>query len=190
MPITQKKTALMTRTAIMTAFLCILGPLSIPIGPVPVSFSNFVIFLSVFLLGRKLGTLSYILYLLLGLVGLPVFSGFSGGPEKLAGPTGGYLIGFILMAYLSGIFIEHYFPRKIPCFLGMLLGSAVTYLAGTLWLSFSLGTSFSGAFAIGVAPFLAVDLLKIILALMIGSSLRSRLMLSGSIPKRHVFPKS
>ena len=86
---------------VMTAIICILGPLSIPIGLVPVSLTNLAILFALYVLGMKKGTLSCILYLLIGLIGLPVFSGFSSGPGKLLGPTGGYLIGFIFMALIS-----------------------------------------------------------------------------------------
>ena len=79
------KTYEITMTALMAAVTCILAPLSIPIGPVPISFTNLAIYLSLYLLGWKRGTISYLIYLLLGLVGLPVFSGFTGGPAKLAG---------------------------------------------------------------------------------------------------------
>ena len=85
-----------TVTALMTAVTCILAPLSIPIGPVPISLTNLAIYISLYLLGWKRGTISYLIYLLIGLVGIPVFSGFTGGPAKLAGPTGGYIIGFIV----------------------------------------------------------------------------------------------
>ena len=94
----KNKTYALTATALMTAVTCILAPLSVPIGPVPISLTNFVIFLSLYLLNWKKGTLSLLIYLLLGLAGLPVFSGFAGGIAKLAGPTGGYIIGFIPMA--------------------------------------------------------------------------------------------
>ena len=76
------KTYEITMTALMAAVTCILAPLSIPIGPVPISFTNLAIYLSLYLLGWKKGTISYLIYLLLGLVGLPVFSGFTGGPAK------------------------------------------------------------------------------------------------------------
>lgn len=85
----RSKTYEITITALMTAVTCILAPMSIPIGPVPISFTNLAIYLSLYLLGWKRGTISYLIYLLIGLVGLPVFSGFTGGPAKLAGPTGG-----------------------------------------------------------------------------------------------------
>ena len=83
-----------TVTALMTAVTCILAPLSIPIGPVPISLTNLAIYISLYLLGWKRGTISYLIYLLIGLVGIPVFSGFTGGPAKLAGPTGGYIIDY------------------------------------------------------------------------------------------------
>ena len=92
-----------TVTALMTAVTCILAPLSIPIGPVPISLTNLAIYISLYLLGWKRGTISYLIYLLIGLVGIPVFSGFTGGPAKLAGPTGGYIIGFIVMAVIAGL---------------------------------------------------------------------------------------
>ena len=95
--ISRSKTYEITITALMTAVTCILAPMSIPIGPVPISFTNLAIYLSLYLLGWKKGTISYLIYLLIGLVGLPVFSGFTGGPAKLAGPTGGYIIGFIVL---------------------------------------------------------------------------------------------
>ena len=75
----------MTSTALMTAVTCILGPLAIPIGPVPVSLTPLAVFLSVYILGTKRGTIAYLLYLLIGAVGVPVFSGFTGGVGKLAG---------------------------------------------------------------------------------------------------------
>ena len=96
-------TAQMTVTALMTAITCILAPMAlpIPVSPVPISLTNLVIFFMAYILGTKLSVASYVLYLLLGTVGLPVFSGFSGGVGKLLGPTGGYLIGFIFLAYRS-----------------------------------------------------------------------------------------
>ena len=107
------KTYRMAMTALMAAVTCVLAPMSIPIGPVPISFTNLAIYLSLYLLDWKKGTLSYLIYLLLGLVGLPVFSGFTGGLAKLAGPTGGYIIGFIPMAIIAGIVIDK-FSGNVP----------------------------------------------------------------------------
>ena len=86
------KTKTMALIGVMAAVTCILGPLSVPIGQIPISLTNLVIYFTVFVLGIWAGTGSYGIYLLLGAVGLPVFSGFAGGLGKLLGPTGGYLI--------------------------------------------------------------------------------------------------
>ena len=66
-------------TAVMAAVICVLGPLSIPVGPVPISFTNFAIYITLYVLGWKRGTVSYLVYVLIGMVGMPVFSGYSGG---------------------------------------------------------------------------------------------------------------
>ena len=112
-----------TVTALMTAVTCILAPLSIPIGPVPISLTNLAIYISLYLLGWKRGTISYLIYLLIGLVGIPVFSGFTGGPAKLAGPTGGYIIGFIAMAIIAGLVIDHFHQPWLQL-IGMIVGTS------------------------------------------------------------------
>ncbi|MGI6096185.1 MAG: biotin transporter BioY [Lachnospiraceae bacterium] len=164
----------LTLIAVMTAITCILGPLSIPLpfSPVPISFTNLAIYFTVFVLGMKLSTVSCVIYLLIGLVGIPVFSGFSGGFAKLAGPTGGYLIGFIFLALIAGFFIER-FPGKLNmAVIGMILGMAVCYLFGTVWLSRQLSVNFFAGLSIGVIPYLPGDAIKIIIAALIGPTLR------------------
>lgn len=166
---------------VMTAIICIMAPFSIPLPftIVPISLTNLAIYFTVFVLGWKMGTISYLIYLLIGLIGVPVFSGFTSGFSKLAGPTGGYLIGFIFLAIISGWFIEK-FPNKIPMYIiGMLLGNIVTYLFGTIWLANLTGNTFKQALAIGVLPFLLGDLLKIIAAVLIGTVLRKQILRSG-----------
>lgn len=102
------KTKQMVLIALMTAVTCVLGPLSIPLpfSPVPISLTNFAIFLAIFVLGMKNGTISFIIYLLLGAVGVPVFSSFRGGLQVLAGPTGGYLIGFIFLPMIIPMIVS------------------------------------------------------------------------------------
>lgn len=163
--------------AIMTAVTCILGPLSIPLpfSPVPISFTNLAIYLTLFILGQKKGTISYLIYLLVGFVGMPVFSGFSSGPGKLLGPTGGYLIGFILMALIGGFFIE-YFPGNIPMYvLGLVLATIVAYILGTVWLSYEANLTFIQALMLGVIPYLLGDGIKIAIAVIIGPTVKKGL---------------
>ena len=173
------KTYEITMTALMAAVTCILAPLSIPIGPVPISFTNLAIYLSLYLLGWKKGTISYLIYLLLGLVGLPVFSGFTSGPGKLFGPTGGYLIGFIPLALIAGYFINHFHNKKALSFLGMILGTAVCYALGTTWLAIQAHMGFQAALMAGVVPFLPGDFIKMILALLIAPQIRKQLDAAG-----------
>ena len=164
---------------VMTAITCILAPLSIPIGPVPISLTNLVIYFTLYVLGMKKGTCSYCIYLLIGLIGVPVFSGFSSGPAKLFGPTGGYLIGFILMALIAGIFIDRFIEKWYLCLVGMILGTVVCYVLGTLWLAYQMSLNMKAALWAGVIPFIPGDLIKMLLAMLIGPQLRKRLMKAG-----------
>ena len=128
----------MTMVALMTAVTCVLAPFSIPIGPVPISFTNLAIYLSLYLLGWKMGTASCLLYILIGMVGMPVFSGFSGGIGKLLGPTGGYLL-------------------------------------GTAWFCFVMDSTVGAALSLCVIPFIPADIVKIIMALVLGPVLKRTL---------------
>lgn len=175
------KTANLTMIGLMTAVLCILGPMSlvIPISPVPISLTNLAIYLTVILLGMRRGTLVTLVYLFVGLIGVPVFSAFTGGPGKLIGPTGGYLIGFIFLALIAGYAVDR-FPGKIRwTVLGMVLGTIVLYGLGTAWLAYSAGMTFSQALFAGVIPFIPGDAVKIALAIMIGFPIKKRLNQAG-----------
>ena len=96
----------LTYMALMAAIICIMGPFVIPIGMVPMSFANMAIYLTIILLDKKRATISVAVYLLIGFVGLPVFSGFTGGAGKLLGPTGGYLIGYLALSWVAGPVLE------------------------------------------------------------------------------------
>lgn len=162
--------------AMVTAVLCILAPLSIPIpvSPVPISLATLVLLASVYILGWKDATISVLVYLLLGTVGLPVFSGFSGGPGKLVGPTGGYLVGYLFMTLLAGLFVEHFSDRFLVV-AGMVLATAVMYSLGTAWLAFQLDLTFTAALSVGVIPYLPGDTAKIVIAVIVGPILKARL---------------
>lgn len=92
----------MVYCALMAAVLCVISPLSIPVGAVPISLATLGVMLAGALLGAQLGTLSVLIYLVLGWVGLPVFAGYSSGFTCLFGPTGGYMIGYLFLAFLTG----------------------------------------------------------------------------------------
>ena len=159
--------------ALMTAILCVISPFSIilPVSVVPVSLATFGIYLIVYVMGLKIGLASVILYVLLGFIGLPVFTGFSGGVLKVLGPTGGYIIGYIFLAFIEGIFVDRYKETWFKV-LGMVIGTIVLYLFGILWLSYQSNMTFLEAICVGVVPFIFGDILKMIMALSVGSVLK------------------
>ncbi|MGN0401193.1 MAG: biotin transporter BioY [Acetatifactor sp.] len=180
---TKNTTKNLVLIALMAAIICILGPLSIPLpgGLVPISLTNLAIYFTLYIIGMKRGTVSYLVYLFIGLVGLPVFSGFSGGAGKFFGPTGGYLIGFIFLAVIAGLFIDKWPDNLFLCILGMILGTAVCYVFGTAWLAYQAGYSFRVALAAGVIPFLPGDTIKILLAAFLGPQIRKRIKKAGLV---------
>ena len=162
----------MARVSLMCAILCILSPISIPIGPIPVSLSLFAVYLTCFLLDTKKSLCAVSLYILIGFVGLPVFSGYAGGAAKLFGPTGGYIFGYLLIALISGIFMEH-FPQDKWAFriTGCILGLIICYALGTAWFMLLSKTAFNEALALCVLPFVPFDLLKIAMAYFLSLSI-------------------
>lgn len=174
---TTTNTKTLTLIALMTAIICILGPLSItiPISPVPVSFTNLAIYLTVIILGWKKGTVSYLIYLLIGLAGVPVFASFTAGPSRLLGPTGGYLIGFIFMAMFSGYFIEKFIGKIYMYIIGMTIGTLICYVFGTLWLSTQSNMEYKAALMAGVIPYIPGDTIKVLISSFAGNEIRKRL---------------
>lgn len=163
----------------MAALLCILAPLAVPIGPVPVTLATFLVYLAVYVLGTKLGTISCLIYLMLGFAGLPVFSGYSGGAARLFGPTGGYLAGYIFLALVSGVIMEKTAYHRMGCFAGMIAGTAVLYAFGTGWYMIMSKSTLQAALAACVLPFLIGDLVKIVFAELLGREVRSRIKMAG-----------
>lgn len=162
---------------VMTALTCILAPMSVPlpITPVPISLTNLVLYVSIFLLGWKLATLSYLVYLFIGFVGLPVFSGFTGGLAKIVGPTGGYLVGFFFITLIAGYVVEKTNGNRVAAAAAMILTTVADYAVGTYWLAKLMGISFTAGLSAGVIPFIPGDSLKIIAALILGPALKKRL---------------
>ncbi len=135
----------------------------LPFSPIPITGQTFAVLLVGFALGSRLAFLSLGLYILEGVSGLPVFAGGGAGPGWLIGPTGGYLIGFVLAATLVGALAQRGLDRKIlTTLLAFALGQMVIYLFGVAWLG--IFTGWETAFQAGVLPFLAGDVIKAILA--------------------------
>lgn len=173
----------MVEVAVITAVTCVLGPLAIPIGPVPISLTPFAVFLGVYILGMKKGTIAYVIYLLIGMAGVPVLSGFTGGVGKVLGPTGGYLMGFILMALVAGLFIDRFYDRVWLQVIGMITGLCICYAFGTIWLAFQAHLAFKAALLAGVIPFIPFDIAKIAVSVILGRAVRNRLIRVGVFRK-------
>ncbi len=147
--------------ALTTAGAYIRIPL--PFTPVPITLQTFFVLIAGAILGKKLGTLSQAGYLMIGIFGLPVFTGGLYGFARLFGPTGGYLIGFVLAAALIGRLLEKEAPFiKIAAV--MLLGLAVLFICGVFQLAFVLHISFSKAVMLGLLPFIPGDIIKLLAA--------------------------
>lgn len=175
----------------MAAVICVAGPISLnlPFTPVPISLTNLAIYFVLYVIGTKRAVLSYCIYLLIGMIGLPVFSNFSGGFQKLAGPTGGYLIGFIFMAAISGFFIDRWYDKPIISFAGMWIGKVVSSAFGTAWLAYSTNLTFMAALISGVFPFLMGDLVKTAVVAVVGPMVRKRLICESLVKYRTVKSK-
>ena len=158
----------MARCAMLTALLCVCAWIGFPFGDVSITLQTFALFLTLGLLGGKYGSLVCLLYLLLGTVGLPVFSGFRGGLGTLLGATGGYILGFLAAAVvywlMTGLLGSRFWIRLVASLLGLI----VCYGFGTLWYALVWAR---GGMALGlilwkcVVPYLVPDLIKLGLAL-------------------------
>ena len=192
-----KKTYRLTKISLIAALLCVTGPFAIvfPFSPVPVSLATLMLYLSVYILGKRDAVISCGIYLLIGLIGIPVFSGFSGGIGKVLGPTGGYMLGYLALTFISGWFVEKWTGiqrsaanRKQSNFfscliqgIGMTLGTAVCYLFGSLWLSYQAGMTFFMALTVGALPFIPGDIVKIVIGVIAGNAVRKRLVKAGAV---------
>ena len=153
--------------ALMAALISVLAPLSIPLaGQVPVSLATLAVMLSGALIGSKAGTLSALIYLLLGFIGIPVFAGWTSGAGILFGMTGGYLFGYLPLAFVTGLFYEKK-ESPLSLFLGMLAGTVILYVLGTLWFMKYTGMALAASLSACVIPFLPGDLLKMILVVIL-----------------------
>lgn len=165
--LTERQSALFTFSVAFTSslLLALLARLSIPVpfSPVPITGQTFGILFLGAVLGSRIGTLSVVLYLAEGIIGLPVFAGGSMGFLYLFGPTGGYLIGFIPAVYLVGYLSEEGWTNKFTTtFMTMIIGTAIIFVFGISWLSVTAGIG--TALTIGLYPYLPGAAVKIILA--------------------------
>lgn len=166
------KTKKITLVALFTALTAVCSQILIPTPPVPINLGIFAVFLAGAILGAKLAPLSMTCFMLLGAVGAPVFAGLKGGLGVLMGSTGGYIVGYIICAFIVGLAADKWGEKFLPLCISMVLGLFCCYLLGTLWFMFITKNSLSQSLVYCVYPFLLGDALKIALATFAGSKLR------------------
>lgn len=165
----------MALCGLFTAVLTVCAWLSIPMGDLVISLQTFGIFLTLGLLGGKRGSLSILVYLLLGAVGAPVFSGFRGGLGALLGTTGGYLFGFMLTSLIYWLITANK-DTPVARLIAMVLGLLLCYGCGSYW--YMAQYLFSGGITLGavllkcVLPYLLPDGIKLVLAWVLTAKLK------------------
>ena len=147
----------------------------LPFTPVPLTLQTFFVLLSGALLGRRLGLFTQALYVLLGFVGLQVFTSLGSGTLYLLGPTGGYIFGFVLAVFFAGSLFVKEKQGVATVFLKLLSADFIILFSGMLWLKIILSCSLTQAFLLGVLPFVLGDMLKVILATAVYSKMHSRI---------------
>ena len=171
----------LTMTALFAVIICVCSMLSIP-AAIPFTMQTFAVFLALFVLGGKYGTLSIAVYILLGITGLPVFHNFTGGMGILMGSTGGFIFGFILCGVIYLLMTKPISKKPFLKLVTAFTGLVLCYIAGTLWFVFtySQGAGFGTALLTCVVPFIVPDTVKILLAYFISQRLNKVTRLNAS----------
>lgn len=177
------KVAFLAQSAVMAAVLCILAPLAVPIGPIPITLGVFAVMLTGAMLDWKRACAAVAVYILLGCIGLPVFSGGKGGFAVLAGPTGGYLWSYLpmaaIIALMGGRTRANYLAESAWVGLGCLISLLACYALGTLQFTLVSGSDWAHALTVCVYPFIPFDLGKLVCASLLGAQVRRRLRAAG-----------
>lgn len=170
MPI--EKLRWMVLASLMAALTAVGAYIHVPIGPVPIVLSTLFVLLSGLLLGSRWGLATMCLYLLVGAIGMPVFAGGKGGIAHFLGPTGGYLLGYVLASWLTGFIAERSRGILILEILSVLIGSLAIYTLGVPWLKMVTQMSWTKTFMVGMVPFLIGDAVKASVALILARAIR------------------
>lgn len=179
----KSKIYVLAMTAVMAALIAAISPFAIPIGPISITLCTLALYFSPYILGWKGASVATLVYIMLGMVGMPVFSKFQAGLGVLMGPTGGYILGYVPMVVLAGLAIKLAPQNRVLQFLGMIGATAVLYAFGTAWYMILSGNDLAFAMKWCVIPFIPLDLVKIAIAMVVGPLLRERLVRAGFHPE-------
>ncbi|MEG1070026.1 MAG: biotin transporter BioY [Ruthenibacterium sp.] len=160
--------------ALFAALTAVLAQIQLPIGPVPFNLAVLGAFLAGMLLPPLAATLSMGVYMMLGIIGIPVFAGFMGGPAVLFGKTGGYVLGYLAIAFCTALAMQKS-GKIVVVACSMVFGLAVCYTLGTIWFMIFTGMGLVQSLTFCVIPFIIPDIVKGICAWLLGKTLQTRL---------------
>lgn len=173
----------MTRTkkwvvcALFAAIIALVAPFAIVIGPVPITFTLFALALVAFVGGSGMGAVATGIYILMGVIGMPVFSGFKGGLSAFMDPTGGFIFAYIFIALILGQCVKT--DNKAVTGMLFALALAVCYISGTVWYMFITKASLVTALTLCIVPFIPFDIIKLIVAYIVAKAIRRTLRKAG-----------
>lgn len=164
-----KRTYNTVMIALLTAITVVCSWITIPFSAVPFTMQTFAVFIATLILGPLKGTLCVVLYILLGIAGLPVFSSFQGGLAAISGATGGFILGFVFIPLVGGYFCGKFKGKTVFSVTGLVLGQILCYSTGVLWYCYFCGNSASvgAVITVCVLPYVIPDFIKCILAIVV-----------------------
>lgn len=161
---------------VLSAVIAVMAQIAIPMPfGVPMTMQTFALTLAGIVLGSKKGALSSLVYILLGVIGLPVFANFTGGWQSITGPTSGFILSFPLMTYTIGLGTEYRNKWKGSFIIGIIVGTSLNFVCGTLMFCLLMQSSLPVAFTTCVLPFIPAAILKAFLSSILGLRIRNRL---------------
>ena len=179
---TSQNLKMMIVSALFAALTAILAQIEIPLPYVPISGQTLAVGLTATIIGSYYGAFSMLIYAALGAVGVPVFAQFSSGFSVIIGPTGGYIISFIISAFIIGFILEKVNFSYSIAIVANLIGMVVTLTVGTIQLKYVADLSWSAALAGGAYPFIIVGIIKAVIAAIVGINVRQRLIKAQLLP--------
>jgi biotin transport system substrate-specific component len=184
----QERLKMLITSALFAAIIGILAQVSIPLpfSPVPITGQTLAIGLAATILGRKYGTISLLLYLAIGAIGIPVFAGGAAGFAVLIGPTGGYLIGFIPTVFIIAYYIEKTRFTVLNAMIANTIGMFVTLIIGTVWLKIASSLNWNDALTFGFYPFIILGLVKAYVASALGIIIGKRLIKANLLTRNEI----
>ena len=162
----------LVQCGIITALLCVISPISIPVGPIPITLTTLIIYIVSYATSPSTSSVSVCLYIILGCLGLPVFAAFGAGPGYVIGPTCGFILGYIPLSLSISLFGRN----KVMYIISMFIGTVLLYILGSIGLYLTTGNGLESIITTAVLPFLPGDIIKIIIAAIISDKIKTKVL--------------